>query len=402
VAAQQHHNGPEGPTETKTGWAATLRDLQQRGYCTDEWSRWQQGQCGTYAIALMRLKPQLRFGTLGSTRTGDGDASSGWTPEHHFAHDDTYAYDSAGQHPLPYHGVHGDADYYELDGAPGDWDRLSEEGSGEPDIADAQEHARRNRILDGDYGPQSAAHRGPPARIAGSATGMDQHLTENWGVFANELRILAAGGPGSDWWALFKSQQPGDRLTYLAETPSGGHVHVGCGSRDDAKALLATATAHGVNPKHVKAATLSACRTAALSIYNQPAPLDAPAVALITALRAAPEGHVLWVKEGDVRWLARRAPINVLQRAGDLLGIPDPDSCNQFGLAEEVTRAARAPAVAATVTEARADRFPRHQPPGPGPGSGAGFPPARPGPGTGPACPARRPTRHVPRAARGR
>ena len=143
-------DGPAG------AWGDTLRDLHQRGYCTDEWTRWQQGQCGTYAVALMRLRPGLRFGTLGITKAGAGDPSSGWTPEHHFAHDDTYAYDSACRHPLPYHGVHGDADYYELDGEPGDWDQLGEEGSREPDIAAAQEHARRNRILDG---PQAATRQ---------------------------------------------------------------------------------------------------------------------------------------------------------------------------------------------------------------------------------------------------
>ena len=34
------------------------------------------------------------------------------------------------------------------------------------------------------------------------------------------------------------------------------------------------------------------------SPYGQPAPLDAAAKALIAAVRAAPEGDVLWVKEG--------------------------------------------------------------------------------------------------------
>jgi hypothetical protein len=125
----KQHPVPTGNPE------ASLLRLQQRGYCTDEWWRWQQGQCGTYAVALMRLRPQLRFGTHGITRAGGGDASSGWSPEHHFAHDDTYAYDSAGRHPLPYHGVYGDADYCELDGG---------------------------------YGPRAAARQRPPTRVAGS------------------------------------------------------------------------------------------------------------------------------------------------------------------------------------------------------------------------------------------
>jgi hypothetical protein len=81
--------------------------------------------------------------------------------------------------------------------------------------------------------------------------------------------------------------------------------------------------------------------------YNQPAPLDAPAEALIAALRAAPEGDVLWSKEGDAWWIARRARMDVLLRAGDLLSIPLLDFYSQIALADEVTRAARRPATAA-------------------------------------------------------
>lgn len=75
--------------------------------------------------------------------------------------------------------------------------------------------------------------------------------------------------------------------------------------------------------------------------YNQPAPLDPAAKALIAAVRAAPEGEVLWTKEGDARWIARSAPMGVLLRAGDLLRIPYLDFYSQITLAEEVTRAAR-------------------------------------------------------------
>jgi hypothetical protein len=124
----------------------TLADLRAAGYCTDEWSRWQQGQCGTYATALIRKHPGLRFGTAGRTENGGGDASGGWWPAHHFAHDDQHAYDSAGRHPLPYHGVHGDMDYSELDGDPDDWGLPGEEGTGPDDLAAALRHAARNRI----------------------------------------------------------------------------------------------------------------------------------------------------------------------------------------------------------------------------------------------------------------
>jgi hypothetical protein len=76
---------------------------------------------------------------------------------------------------------------------------------------------------------------------------------------------------------------------------------------------------------------------------HKPAPLDVPAGALIAALRAAPEGDVLWSKEGDAWWIARRAPMDVLLRAGDLLRIPHLDHYSQIALADEVTRAARGP-----------------------------------------------------------
>jgi hypothetical protein len=89
-----------------------------------------------------------------------------------------------------------------------------------------------------------------------------------------------------------------------------------------------------------------------LNSYNQPAPLDAPAEALIAALRAAPEGDVLWSKEGDAWWIARRAPMAVLLRVGDLLRIPHVDHYSQIALADEVTRATRGPAVAGAVDSA--------------------------------------------------
>lgn len=171
---------------------------------------------------------------------------------------------------------------------------------------------------------------------------------DRWGVFVDELKIFAAGGPGADWWALYVSQHAGERLTYLAVTPSGGHVHVACDSEDAAETLLGKITDHSINPTYVKVATLADCQRAALISYNQPAPLDAPAVALIAALRAAPEGDALWTKEGDTWWLARRAPMDVLLRAGDLLRIPHLDCYSQIALADEVTRAARGPAIAAT------------------------------------------------------
>ena len=127
----------------------TLAELAETGYVTDEWKTWQQGHCGTYALALILAYPQLRLGAAGYTEYGNGDASDGWDLAHFFAHDDTFAYDSAGRHPLPYRGVHGDLDYAELDSYPEDWGIPDEEAGPEgPDhwLAAATAHARRHGI----------------------------------------------------------------------------------------------------------------------------------------------------------------------------------------------------------------------------------------------------------------
>lgn len=100
---------------------------------TDQWRTWQQGGCLEYALALISERPTLRFGSL------EDDEG---TVVHHFAHDDTYAYDSAGRHPLPYRGIDGDLTPL-LDDFPTDYD--------EPDpelLPDAVAHIRRNRTLD--------------------------------------------------------------------------------------------------------------------------------------------------------------------------------------------------------------------------------------------------------------
>ena len=69
----------------------------------------------------------------------------------------------------------------------------------------------------------------------------------------------------------------------------------------------------------------------------------------------------------------------VLLRAGDLLHIPHVDYYSQLALADEVTRAARGPAIAATVGSTV--DFPGNVKPAP-PASGAAAPsaPSRPGP----------------------
>lgn len=137
---------------TRNASADALDHLQQAGYNTDGWSKWQQGHCGTYACALIAKHPHLRFGVMGE------EDEDGWRPTHYFAHDDHHAYDSAGKHPLPYHGIDGHANYSELDSHPDDWG-LPHEESGpegpEPHLAEAAEHAERHQIVQGRYGPHA-------------------------------------------------------------------------------------------------------------------------------------------------------------------------------------------------------------------------------------------------------
>ena len=117
-------------------------DLAELGYCTDEWERWQNGSCGEYAVALIRLRPELKFGAVG-TWAAQFEAS------HFFAHSNTWAYDSAGMHRLPYFGL--DPEYSGetmlVSQDPRAWDLpLTEE-----EVLSAIGHAQRNGILSGRY-----------------------------------------------------------------------------------------------------------------------------------------------------------------------------------------------------------------------------------------------------------
>lgn len=127
----------------------TLEAVAAAGYCIDEWERWCQGECMTYAVALMRMQVRLRFGTVGELYGPlENIEQDGWFPHHHFAHDDHWVYDSSGMHwRASYAGVQANFDYVEFDGEWTDWDPPDEDL-----ITDAQDHARRNRILDGGYG----------------------------------------------------------------------------------------------------------------------------------------------------------------------------------------------------------------------------------------------------------
>lgn len=127
--------------------------LAEKGFCTDEWQRWHQGQCGIYALALIALNPSLRLGLIGEL---EGPFFS-W--QHVVAHDDEFAYDAGGRHRLPYFGAWGDFDHVELDCTPSDYAFDTEQAG--PDgaaanIAAAKAHAVRNGILDGRFEPTGA------------------------------------------------------------------------------------------------------------------------------------------------------------------------------------------------------------------------------------------------------
>jgi hypothetical protein len=59
-----------------------------------DFPNWMEGECADYAHALLDLRPDLRIGF-------HVHPDVPW-PAHAFAHDDHYAYDGAGRHPLPY------------------------------------------------------------------------------------------------------------------------------------------------------------------------------------------------------------------------------------------------------------------------------------------------------------
>jgi hypothetical protein len=127
-------------------------------YVTDEWKRWQQGKCGTYAYALQSARPHLRAVAAGTTESDDID--DGWRTEHFYVTDGAWAYDSAGRHPLPYLGTEGQWNYTE--DACLAWFGIPDEEAG-PEGADthveaALAHAERNGIL-------ALIDRGPAGKL---------------------------------------------------------------------------------------------------------------------------------------------------------------------------------------------------------------------------------------------
>lgn len=112
--------------------------------------RWQTGDCGIYAMALIEARPGLRFGAVFGRH---GSAL------HFFAHDDTHAYDSTGASPLPYVRVWDSAcrDYFPADAAgsmgfrcvldlnPADFGDISE--AEREALPAARRHIRRHNVL---------------------------------------------------------------------------------------------------------------------------------------------------------------------------------------------------------------------------------------------------------------
>ena len=90
--------------------------------------------------------------------------------------------------------------------------------------------------------------------------------TDDWGVFVDEVKMFASGSPGTGWWNLYIAGQSPERATCLAMTSQGGHSHIACESRKDAKMLLTTMTSQGINPELVEIATLKASRKEAADI----------------------------------------------------------------------------------------------------------------------------------------
>jgi hypothetical protein len=110
---------------------------------------WQNGLCDCYALALLDRHPHLRLGGAGSADFG---------PQHWFAHDERYAYDSLGAHPLPHLGIDGQFDTVWSEQDP-EWWGLPENG-GEDDIARASaELALSDPVLRRPFDGSHAAER---------------------------------------------------------------------------------------------------------------------------------------------------------------------------------------------------------------------------------------------------
>lgn len=91
--------------EDDDSWFYTAHRTAIMANCSDD--EYMTGQCAAWAIAHQREHPHLRLGIDWQRLTPDhpdwdeeDDGDEVWQPQHVFTHDDTYAYDVRGAHPL--------------------------------------------------------------------------------------------------------------------------------------------------------------------------------------------------------------------------------------------------------------------------------------------------------------
>ncbi len=123
----------------------SLDEIAARGHVVDMWEHWMQGWCLDYAVALTRVDPALKFGTFGFK-----EDENSFLIQHHFAHDATHAYDSAGRHPLPYVGILPNGNYRDPSAEWFCWTEDTAMGYEVPDeteIERAVAHIERHGIL---------------------------------------------------------------------------------------------------------------------------------------------------------------------------------------------------------------------------------------------------------------
>lgn len=130
--------------ESKTSRVGSPYDFDQVEPSTQDYMF---GQCAAYADALHHLKPDLRLGIHWQDDYEDDNGEEYekmQTPQHYFTHDNDYAYDAMGKHPLPYEDW--DRDTYDHD-----WDELEHYGMHEGGYVDpAIRHAEENDVFNKD------------------------------------------------------------------------------------------------------------------------------------------------------------------------------------------------------------------------------------------------------------
>lgn len=108
------------------GHQERIYDVRTAGFEDDlnENDEWMTGQCAAWAIAHQQLHPDLRFGMHyekmddwdsekeAEENGEEWDGTPAYEIQHVFTHDDNFAYDASGKHPMPYQGW--DAQVFDL------------------------------------------------------------------------------------------------------------------------------------------------------------------------------------------------------------------------------------------------------------------------------------------------